>query len=128
MALVGIWRSRLCTDDALGYTRRDADGYRRAKRFFKLFCQRFGSKKKMKLLGRVHGKMVHSRRVRQLCRHLGELVPKNAKILDVGCGDGMLARLIKERRPDVEVRGIDVFVRENTHIPVEKFDGSHIPY
>lgn len=82
----------------------------------------------MKLLGKVHGKMVHSRRVRQLCRHLSEMLPQNAKVLDVGCGDGMLASLIRERRPDVEVRGIDVFVRERTHIQVESFDGSRIPY
>lgn len=82
----------------------------------------------MKLLGKVHGKMVHSRRVRQLCQHLSEMLPNGAKILDVGCGDGMLASLIGERRPDVEVRGIDVFVRDKTHIPVESFDGSRIPY
>jgi ubiquinone/menaquinone biosynthesis C-methylase UbiE len=82
----------------------------------------------MNLLGKVHGKAVHSRRVRQLCRHLGELLPKNAKILDVGCGDGMLTSLIQKERPDVEARGIDVFVREKTLIPVEKFDGSTIPY
>ena len=32
-------------------------------------------------------------------------------VLDVGCGDGSLAKLIRDRRPDVQVRGIDVLVR-----------------
>lgn len=82
----------------------------------------------MKLLGKVHNKMVFSRRVRQLCRHLGELLPTNAKVLDVGCGDGAITGLIQEMRPDIEIRGVDVFVREKTHIPVENFDGLTLPY
>lgn len=30
-------------------------------------------------------------------------------------------------RPDVDIRGIDVLRRPGTEIPVEQFDGSHIP-
>lgn len=82
----------------------------------------------MNLFGKVHGNLVHNRRVRQLCLHLGDLIPENSKVLDVGCGDGLLAGLIQEKRPDVEIRGIDIMVREKTHIPVEKFDGNVIPY
>lgn len=82
----------------------------------------------MNLFGKVHGELVHNRRVRQLCRHLSDLLPENARVLDVGCGDGLLAGLIQQQRPDVDIRGIDIMVREKTHIPVEKFDGSVIPY
>jgi len=82
----------------------------------------------MKLLGRVHGNLVHSRRVDRLCRHLESLIPEGSKVLDVGCGDGMLAGLIKELRPDIEIQGIDIMVREKTQIPVKKFDGSVIPF
>ena len=82
----------------------------------------------MNLLGRTHGKLVHGRRVSRLSQQLSSLIPENAEILDVGCGDGKLAALIKELRPDVTIQGIDVMVRENTMIPVAKFDGSVIPF
>src|SRR5262249_6117332 len=39
---------------------------------------------------------------------------------------GLVARRIQELRPDVRIRGIDVLVRENTHIPTESFDGRTI--
>jgi SAM-dependent methyltransferase len=32
------------------------------------------------------------------------------------------------KRPDIEMRGIDVLVRAQTWIPVEQFDGATIPY
>jgi len=48
--------------------------------------------------------------------------------LDVGCGDGLVASLILEKRPDLEIRGIDVLVRAGTKIPVSEFDGSHLPF
>jgi SAM-dependent methyltransferase len=49
-------------------------------------------------------------------------------VLDVGCGDGALAALLRERRPDIRVEGVDVLVREHTAIPVRRFDGIRIPY
>lgn len=48
-------------------------------------------------------------------------------MLDVGCGDGRLARRLQEERPDVSMSGIDVLVRPNTEVPVEAFDGTTIP-
>jgi SAM-dependent methyltransferase len=82
----------------------------------------------MSLVERVHGGYVHPRRVRVLSHHLGELFPPNARVLDVGCGDGLLARRLMQKRPDLDLRGIDVMVRRQTHIPVEAFDGIAIPY
>lgn len=81
----------------------------------------------MGVIEAVHGGYVHNRRVRVLRQHLAELIPQGAKVLDVGCGDGLLARLIMESRPDLQIRGIDVLVRPETHVPVEKFDGVRIP-
>jgi SAM-dependent methyltransferase len=49
-------------------------------------------------------------------------------VLDVGCGDGLIDRLISERRADVRIRGIDVAARSDACIPVELFDGANIPY
>jgi methylase of polypeptide subunit release factors len=76
----------------------------------------------MSLIERLHGGYVHNRRVRVLSGHLAELLPQNARILDVGCGDGLLANLILQKRPDIDLRGIDVLVREQTYIPVEEFE------
>lgn len=81
----------------------------------------------MSLTEQIHGDYVHNRRVRTLCRHLSELLPENASVLDVGSGDGKLDRLIMDARSDVGIRGMDVLVREGTAIPTEHFDGSHLP-
>ncbi len=75
----------------------------------------------------IHARRIHTRRVRVLSEHLGELIPARASVLDVGCGDGLLAHLIRLRRPDIDVRGIDVLLRGQTYIPVEQFDGCNIP-
>jgi SAM-dependent methyltransferase len=55
-------------------------------------------------------------------------MPRNASVLDLGSGDGRLARLVSDKRPDISIQGIDTSVREGTAIPVEKFDGISIPY
>lgn len=81
-----------------------------------------------RVLDRVHGGYVHTRRVTVLSRHLAEMMPAGAEVLDVGCGDGLIGSLVGERRPDVTVRGIDIAARGATHIPVEEFDGLSIPY
>lgn len=82
----------------------------------------------MTVVSRLHDLRVHPRRVRVLRDHLADLLPSSARILDVGCGDGLLARLVAEARPDVQVSGIDVLVRPETSIPVRQFDGRVIPY
>jgi len=82
----------------------------------------------MSLIDRVHGSYVHDRRVRVLTSHLAALVPQGGRVLDVGCGDGLLAMKLGQARPDLEVTGIDVLVRPDTHVPVAPFDGHVIPY
>jgi SAM-dependent methyltransferase len=79
------------------------------------------------LLDTLHGRWVHGRRVEVLSRHFAELIPPGARVLDVGCGDGLIGALVRERRPDVEVSGVDIAVRGTTHIPVREFDGRTIP-
>lgn len=73
------------------------------------------------------GRRVFGRRVQTLCGHLSALVPRDADILDVGCGNGLLAHLLQQKRPDVSVHGIDVQIPQPSYIAVEKFDGSIIP-
>lgn len=82
----------------------------------------------MSITERIHGGYVASRRVRVLSDHLSELIPYGSTVLDVGCGDGSIACTIMRNRPDVEIKGIDVLMRERTFIPVNQFDGRIIPY
>lgn len=82
----------------------------------------------MSLIDQLHGGYVFKRRVRVLSSRLAPLLPPKASVLDVGCGDGTIAKLIMELRPDVKIEGIDVLVRPQTHIPVTKFDGKAIPH
>jgi SAM-dependent methyltransferase len=81
----------------------------------------------MSLVGRLHANLVFGRRVRVLARHIAPLLPRGATVLDVGCGDGLLGRTIRDERPDLALTGIDVLVRPRTHIPVQEFDGLTLP-
>ena len=82
----------------------------------------------MRLIEKLHGHYVYNRRVEVLSRILAELVPTNAHLLDVGCGDGLISSLIQQRRSDVVIEGIDVLLRPRTFINVSEFDGQHLPY
>ena len=82
----------------------------------------------MSLVERIHGSYVVGRRARILCQHLSRVIPEATTVLDVGCGDGLIDSLIRDRRPDLELRGIDVLVRPKSFIPVAKFDGKALPY
>ena len=81
----------------------------------------------MSVLAGAHGALVFSRRVRVLAGHLAPLFPANASVLDVGCGDGSIARAILAQRGDLTLGGVDVLKREETKIPVEIFDGKRLP-
>ncbi len=82
----------------------------------------------MNLIEHIHNEYVHARRIGVLARHFCKLLPGNAVVLDVGCGDGWLASRIMEMRADVHITGIDLLAREQTHIHVGQFDGKVIPY
>jgi SAM-dependent methyltransferase len=81
----------------------------------------------VKAIEDLHGRTVVDRRVRVLAHHLAPLLPEDAEVLDVGCGDGLLARALMAARPGTRVRGLDVLVRDGAAIPVEPFDGLHLP-
>jgi SAM-dependent methyltransferase len=79
-------------------------------------------------IGLLHHKFVFSRRIDVLSTWFARLAPPDVRILDVGCGDGLVSAALQSKRPDLSIRGIDVLPREIAHIPVEMFDGFHIPY
>jgi SAM-dependent methyltransferase len=68
------------------------------------------------------------RRAEVLADRLAEIVPHAARVLDVGSGDGQIAWLLGQRRPDLRIEGVDVQVRPQTAIPVTAFDGHRLPF
>lgn len=81
----------------------------------------------MSLLERAHQLHHVGRRKRVLAARLDPLLAEGSRVLDVGAGDGLLARTIADRRPDLRMEGVDLKVREHTHVPVGPFDGEHLP-
>jgi SAM-dependent methyltransferase len=79
-------------------------------------------------VGVLHNKLVWNRRVEVLASWFAELLPPGGRVLDVGCGDGLISAVVQAKRPDISVQGIDVLARAQRHIPVEMFDGLHLPF
>lgn len=80
------------------------------------------------MIGPAHDRLVYGRRIDVLAGHLAELLPRDAAVLDVGSGDGLLAKRVETVRPDLRLFGVDVLVRPSTHIPVREFDGLKLPF
>ncbi len=82
----------------------------------------------MSLVGAIHGKYVLRRRAQALAARIAPLLPPDSRVLDVGAGDGLIARLVTVLRPDVNVSGVDTLIRPKTHVPVLPYTGSSLPY
>ena len=59
---------------------------------------------------------------------LAAQLPRNASVLDVGCGDGTVASLIANLRPDISIRGVEFLVRPECKIQCTAFDGTTLPF
>lgn len=78
--------------------------------------------------GLIHQSLVFSRRCAVLASEIAAQLPRCARVLDIGCGDGTIDGMILQARPDVSIIGVEVLVRASTAIPVTPFDGLHVPY
>jgi len=81
----------------------------------------------MRLFDVVHAGYVHGRRTDVLSRHLAELLPTSASVVDIGAGDGLVARKLIDRRPDLSVTAMEVLIRPEVHMTLEQFDGISVP-
>ncbi len=82
----------------------------------------------MTLLERVHEARIVGRRARVLAAAIAPLLPRGASVLDIGCGDGLVAWSIARSRPDIAVAGLEVQPRPGCLIPVRSFEGRRLPY
>ncbi len=82
----------------------------------------------MSVIERIHEKHVFGRRIRVLSQAIAEVIPVDASVLDVGSGDGRVARLIHDRRPDTRFTCLEVLVRGETLMPVQEFNGRELPF
>lgn len=82
----------------------------------------------MSVLGHLHETYIYGRRIRRLSELLAQLIPPRCNLLEVGCGDGKLARAILDKRPDLHIEGVDVLIRDRTWLPVQAFDGRSLPH
>lgn len=79
-------------------------------------------------IGRWHNSLVFQRRVRVLAEMLAAQIPQSASVLDIGCGDGTIASLITQRRPDISIQGVEVLPRPGCKIACTPFDGATLPF
>lgn len=77
----------------------------------------------------LHSRLIFGRRVRALADNIAQMIPGDAStLLDVGCGDGTLARSIMSRRPGLAATGVEIRARPHTAIPLQEFDGRILPF
>ena len=78
----------------------------------------------------LHRALVWGGRVRRLSQLLGFLLPSEGLLtgLDIGCGNGEIAKNVEESCKNIEIIGIDVLVRKGAHIDVIGFDGKKLPF
>jgi SAM-dependent methyltransferase len=74
-----------------------------------------------------HQTFVHRRRVRVLAAALAAQIPPSSSVLDIGCGDGTIASLIAQQRPDISTQGVEVLPRPGCKIACRPFDGATLP-
>lgn len=79
-------------------------------------------------ISRWHRAFVFQRRARVLAERLAAQIPQGAAVLDIGCGDGTIASLIGQLRPDLSLQGVEFMVRPDCKIPCHSFDGATLPY
>jgi ubiquinone/menaquinone biosynthesis C-methylase UbiE len=63
----------------------------------------------------------------RMVSEIEDFIKEGDKILDLGCGSGILTKKLKEKL-NVNILGIDVADKRIEKIPFQKFDGRKIPF
>lgn len=76
----------------------------------------------------LHRRLVTLPRAERVTETLAELAGPRASLLDVGAGDGAVAKAIGERIGATRVVGVDVLLRPKRIIEVVAYDGEILPF
>ena len=77
---------------------------------------------------KLHESFASKRRIENLSDRISQVFPDAHSLLDVGCGNGRLARELLVKRKNLRIQGIDVKSTACVAIPYLQFDGQHIPF
>src|SRR5260370_40370213 len=77
-------------------------------------------------MGSWHRAFVFERRTRVLAEMLAAQIPQGASVLDIGCGDGAIAGVIAQLRPDIAIQGVESLGRPECKIECRAFDGTSL--
>lgn len=89
---------------------------------------RAASADRLPLLGRIHDRTVHHRRVKILAERLAIMFQPGSRVLDIGCGDGRVSAFLRDSVKDLRVEGLEVQPRPECAIACRAFDGTHLPF
>jgi SAM-dependent methyltransferase len=80
-----------------------------------------------RVLGEVHNTLVYTRRIRAIAEAVAPLLPPGV-LLDVGCGNGSMGRLLTDLRKDIWVVGLEVLARPRGPAALVLYDGERFPF
>jgi SAM-dependent methyltransferase len=81
-----------------------------------------------KALIAYHHRAVHVPRAKRVAGALAALIGPAGSLLDIGCGDGTVAKGIAAEIGARVVAGVDVLIRPEVAIDVRPYDGVHLPF
>jgi SAM-dependent methyltransferase len=80
----------------------------------------------------VRGRLTDASYRRRLAEYVCSLLPARGRcrIIDVGSGEGQLASIIQDYRPNTTVTCVDTYIRgrRERNIKVVRIDGEHLPF
>lgn len=78
-------------------------------------------------VGWMHRAFVSHRRADVLADTLAPILASHARVVDIGCGNGRLARLLGERLPQSRIVGTDV-LPSRAEVAYVRYDGKRLPF
>lgn len=80
------------------------------------------------MLGFLHNKIIYDRRVDVLSDYFSKITPDNIRVLDIGCGDGLISSKIMSKKKGVSIQGVDIVPRPKGFIDISLYDGQKLPF
>ena len=80
------------------------------------------------ILRLVNGKVLFPIRYKFLANKLSSYLKNSSKIIDVGSSNGKLSYLLIQKKPHLDITGIDTHILSQQYIHIDQYDGKHLPY